>query len=220
VPVSEIFREPRALDELRRLVFPQLRSFPTITVWHAGCAAGQEAYSMAILLHEAGLLPRSRIFASDISAGALARAGQGLIAGSDLAAAQPRYAAAGGEGALARHFLPAGDQMRLAPGLMSHISFVRHNLATDAVFCEANLILCCNVLIYFQRALQARAMQLFADSLVRGGRLCLGRHEMALAAAHRYELMPGSAWILCPQPKAWPVPCPDGLGPVPDERMQ
>ena len=93
VPVSQLFREPGTLGELRRLVFPALSSFPAITVWHAGCAAGQEAYSMAILLDEAGLLPRSRIFASDISAGALAQAARGLVPAAQLGGAAPRYRA-------------------------------------------------------------------------------------------------------------------------------
>lgn len=98
VPVSELFREPETFADLRRLVFPHLSSFPSITVWHAGCAAGQEAYSMAILLAEAGLLSRSRIFASDISADALARAARGLLPIEQVQAAQARYQDAGGSG--------------------------------------------------------------------------------------------------------------------------
>lgn len=198
VPVSELFREPETFADLRRLVFPHLSSFPSITVWHAGCAAGQEAYSMAILLAEAGLLSRSRIFASDISADALARAARGLLPIEQVQAAQPRYQDAGGSGRLERHFRPRGSHMLLDSELMSHISFVRHNLATDWVFCEANLILCRNVLIYFQPELQARALDIFVDSLVRCGRLCLGQREQTLAGVHRFARESGSSWIYFP----------------------
>ncbi|MCV2446210.1 CheR family methyltransferase [Paracoccus sp. DMF] len=217
VPVSQLFREPGTLGELRRLVFPALSSFPAITVWHAGCAAGQEAYSMAILLDEAGLLPRSRIFASDISAGALAQAARGLVPAAQLGEAAPRHRASGGTGDLARHFTAQGDQMRLSRRLMSHISFVRHNLATDAVFCEANLILCCNVLIYFERPLQCRALELFSDSLVRGGHLCLGQRETPIGAGGRFAPMPGSRWIY--RPTAQPRPPLVLPFPPPDERI-
>ena len=217
VPVSEMFREPGTLADLRRLVFPMLSSFPMITVWHAGCAAGQEAYSMAILLDEAGLLPRSRIFASDISTGALAQAARGLVPAAQLREAIPRYLASGGSGALDRHFSRQGQQMRLSPRLMSHISFVRHNLATDAVFCEANLILCCNVMIYFQRPLQCRALGLFADSLVRGGHLCLGRRESPIGSDGRFVPVIGSREIHCPTVPARP-PLSPWLSP-PDERI-
>lgn len=218
IPVSELFREPETFAELRRLVFPQLSSFPSITVWHAGCAAGQEAYSMAILLAEAGLLSRSRIFASDISEGALALAARGLLPREQMQAAQLRYQAAGGSGLLERHFHARGGQMLLAPELMSHISFVRHNLATDWVFCEANLILCRNVLIYFQPELQARALAIFGDSLVRGGRLCLGQRERPLAGADRFAPKPGSNWIYRPIRPAG-LPLGGGLVPPSDERM-
>lgn len=219
VPVSELFREPETFAELRGMVFPQLRSFPSITVWHAGCAAGQEAYSMAILLAEAGLLARSRIFASDISAGALAQAARGLLPVEQVQAAQARYREAGGSGLLERHFRPRGSQMLLDPELMSHINFVRHNLATDWVFCEANLVLCRNVLIYFQPALQTRALDIFADSLVRGGRLCLGQREHPLTGAGRFARKPGSNWIYRPMtPAGLPLRA-GGLVPPSDERM-
>ncbi|MFT4015168.1 MAG: protein-glutamate O-methyltransferase CheR [Paracoccus sp. (in: a-proteobacteria)] len=211
VSVSELFREPGTLADLRRLVLPQLRSFPVVTVWHAGCAAGQEAYSMAILLDEAGLLPHCRIFASDISATALAQAARGLLPATQIRDAEPRYLAGGGAGGLARHFVAEGGQMRLDPRLMSHISFVRHNLAADAVFCEANLILCCNVLIYFERPLQRRALGLFADSLARGGHLCLGRRETPISAGDRFAPLADSRWIYRPTAQACPA-----LPPPPD----
>ena len=219
VPVSDLFREPETFAELRRLVFPHLSSFPSITVWLAGCAAGQEAYSMAILLAEAGLLSRSRIFASDISADALARAARGLVPAEQVQAARSRYHDAGGSGLLDRHFSPRGSEMQIARELMSHISFVRHNLATDWVFCEANLILCRNVLIYFQPELQARALDIFADSLARGGRLCLGQREQPLAGTNHFARKPGSRWIYRPMRPAGQPLRTGGLVPPSDERM-
>ncbi|ATQ58212.1 CheR family methyltransferase [Paracoccus yeei] len=218
IPVSQLFREPGTLDELRRLVFPMLRSFPVVTVWHAGCAAGQEAYSMAILLDEAGLLPRCRIFASDISAGALAQAARGSLPAAQVRDAAPRYLASGGTGDLTRHFTVRGERMRLSSRLMSHISFVRHNLATDAVFCEAAVILCCNVLIYFERPLQCRALELFSDSLVRGGYLCLGQRETPIGADGRFASMTGSRWVY--RPTAQPRPPLALPSPLPDERIK
>ncbi|MTH64027.1 CheR family methyltransferase [Paracoccus shanxieyensis] len=195
IPVTELFREPETFAEVCAHVFPTLHSFPRITIWHAGCAAGHEAYSMAILLHEAGLLDRSTIFASDISYAVLEKAAQGRIPRDQVQAAQTRYLQGGGADLLDAHFDAVGPLMQLKPELLSKINFIEHSLSTDAVFCEANLIFCCNVLIYFERQLQGRALGLFSDSLVRGGYLCLGQRETPIGARTKFAKPPGASWV-------------------------
>ncbi|SMO65854.1 CheR family methyltransferase [Paracoccus laeviglucosivorans] len=198
IPVTELFREPDTLVQVREHVFPMLRSFPQVTVWHAGCAGGHEAFSMAILLHEAGILPRTRIFASDISSGILEKAATGRVEPQQIDGANARYVSSGGSARLADYFRPLDGGMKLDDDLLNKITFVQHNLATDAVFCEANLIFCCNVLIYFERQLQARALELFSDSLVRGGFLCLGQRETPIGAQKKFARLPGTGWIYRP----------------------
>ena len=137
---------------------------------------------------------------------------------NDLSRAYGKFDFAGGTGDLTRHFTVRGERMRLSSRLMSHISFVRHNLATDAVFCEAAVILCCNVLIYFERPLQCRALELFSDSLVRGGYLCLGQRETPIGADGRFASMTGSRWVY--RPTAQPRPPLALPSPLPDERIK
>jgi chemotaxis protein methyltransferase CheR len=148
VPASDMFRDPAMFRGLREQVFPVLASYPQINIWQAGCAHGQEVYSLAILLEEAGLYERTQIFATDLSIHSLA----------DYYSA--RY-----------------NLLKLDQRLRRNVTFAKHNLVSDGVFCEAHLILCRNVLIYFSNPLQDRVLSLFRDSLVRGGFLCLGLRE-------------------------------------------
>lgn len=183
VPVSEFFRDPETFRALRMKVFPVLASYPQITIWQAGCARGEEVYSLAILLKEAGLYSRCRIFATDISKASLQSAAEGIYPAAEMREASRRYLECGGSESLSVHYHARYDLAKLDSGLMENVTFAEHNLATDAVFCEAHLILCRNVMIYFNDRLQARALGLFAQSLVRGGFLCVGQKENLLSAA-------------------------------------
>jgi chemotaxis protein methyltransferase CheR len=175
--VSEMFRDPPVFRALRDKVFPVLASYPEINIWQAGCAHGQEVYSLAILLEEAGLYERSRIYATDFNDAALAIAAEGIYATRDARDWSRNYMEAGGSHSLSDYYSARYDFIKLDKKLRRNVTFFNHNLVTDEVFCEAHLILCRNVLIYFSNPLQDRTLGLFRDSLVRGGFLCLGTRE-------------------------------------------
>jgi chemotaxis protein methyltransferase CheR len=177
VPVSEMFRDPLVFRALRDKVFPVLASYPEINIWQAGCAHGQEVYSLAILLEEAGLYERSRIYATDFNDAALAIATEGIYATREARDWSRNYMEAGGSHTLSDYYSARYDFIKLDKRLRRNVTFFNHNLVTDEVFCEAHLILCRNVLIYFSNTLQDRTLGLFRDSLVRGGFLCLGTRE-------------------------------------------
>jgi chemotaxis protein methyltransferase CheR len=177
VPVSDMFRDPPVFRALREQVLPMLASYPQITIWQAGCAHGQEAYSLAILLDEAGLYERSHIFATDFNADALRRAHEGIYPARDARLWSRNYLEAGGKRSLADYYSARYNFIKLDQRLRRHITFASHNLVADKVFCEAHLVLCRNVLIYFSAPLQNHTLALFHDSLVRGGYLCLGLRE-------------------------------------------
>lgn len=184
VPASEMFRDPAMFRALREKVFPLLASYPHINIWQAGCAHGQEVYSLAILLEEAGLYDRSQIFATDLSDRALLRASEGIYSAKDAQQWSRNYQAAGGVHSLADYCSVGYKLLKVHQRLRRHVTFAVHNLATDSVFCEAHLILCRNVMIYFSDPLQDRTLALLRDSLVRGGFLCLGlRENLSLAPA-------------------------------------
>lgn len=177
VPVSDMFRNPPVFKALREQVLPVLASWPRINIWQAGCAHGEEVYSLAILLEEAGLYERSTIYATDFSDAALARAQEGIFSLRDARAYSENYLAAGGKRSLSDYYHARYERIKLDERLKRNISFANHNLVADGVFCEAHLILCRNVLIYFGNELQNQVLGLFRDSLVRGGFLCLGNKE-------------------------------------------
>ncbi|WP_036110930.1 MULTISPECIES: CheR family methyltransferase [Luteibacter] len=177
VPVSEMFRDPAVFRVLRDKVFPVLASYPEINIWQAGCAHGQEVYSLAILLEEAGLYERSRIYATDFNDAALAVASEGIYATREARDWSRNYLEGGGQRSLSDYYSARYDFIKLDTRLRRNVTFFNHNLVTDEVFCEAHLILCRNVLIYFTNTLQDRTLGLFRDSLVRGGFLCLGTRE-------------------------------------------
>lgn len=177
VPVSEMFRDPFVFKALRETVLPVLASHPQINVWQAGCAQGQEVYSLAILLEEEGLYERTRIYATDFNDAALAAAGEGIYATRDARDWSRNYLEAGGRRSFSDYYSARYDFIKLDQRLRRNVTFFNHNLVTDVVFCEAHLILCRNVLIYFGNALQDRTLGMFRDSLVRGGFLCLGTRE-------------------------------------------
>ncbi len=186
VPVSEMFRNPGVFRTLREEVLPVLASYPVINIWQAGCAFGQEVYSLAILLEEAGLYDRSQIFATDFSDAALIRAQEGIFPEREARLYSENYLAAGCKRSLSDYYHARYDFMKLDERLKRNVTFANHNLVCDGVFCEAHLILCRNVLIYFTNELQDHVLSLFRDSLVRNGFLCLGNREnITFASAAR-----------------------------------
>lgn len=177
VPVSEMFRDPDVFRALREQVFPVLASYPQINIWQAGCAHGQEVYSLAILLEEAGLYERAQIYATDFNENALVHAQEGIYPAREAQLWSRNYLAAGGSHSLADYYSARYERIKLDQRLRRNVIFANHNLVADEVFCEAHLVLCRNVLIYFSDPLQDRTLSLFRDSLVRGGFLCLGTRE-------------------------------------------
>jgi chemotaxis protein methyltransferase CheR len=186
INVSSLFRDPHFFLALRRLVLPRLRTYPFIRIWHAGCATGEEAYSLAILLQEEGIYDRCRIYATDMNAAALVQAKKGIIPCPALKESATAYVRAGGRGSLSDHYLAAADGAVFAPALRKNIVFAQHNLVTDGSFNEFNLICCRNVLIYFNQPLQGRVHQLFHESLVRFGMLGLGSKESIQFSRHEH----------------------------------
>ena len=180
VQVSDMFRDPEFFLALRGQVLPVRATYPSIKVWCAGCSTGEEAYSLAILLHEEGLLDRSIVYATDINAQSLRMASAGVFTLERLRGFTENHRRAGGKYSLSDYYHASQDSKDLVimdASLRRKITFSDHSLATDNVFSEMHLITCRNVLIYFDHALQTRALRLFSESLVRGGFLGLGSKE-------------------------------------------
>lgn len=177
ISVTELFRDPPVYRAIREKVLPYLKSFSYLKVWHAGCATGEEVYSLAILLKESGLLGRSTIFGTDFNDNAIARAREGIYGLDRIREATDGYQKAGGEQSFSDYYHAQYDSAVMNPELKEHITFANHNLATDQVFGEMHFVFCRNVMIYFNRELQNRVLKIFTDSLVRGGFLCLGTKE-------------------------------------------
>ena len=188
VPVTEMFRDPKVFKSLRETVLPMLGTYPRFNIWQAGCASGEEAYSLAILLEEEDLLGRAQIYATDINDNALQNAEDGIFPVRCLQEYRRNYEAGGGKANFADYYVSNADFFRFHERLRKKIVFAHHNLVSDGVFCEVQLILCRNVLIYFNDKLQKRVLELFHDSLVRGGFLCLGTRESlrAVEAENRF----------------------------------
>jgi chemotaxis protein methyltransferase CheR len=184
VQVSDLFRDPEFFLAVRRQVVPLLATYSSIKVWVAGCGTGEEAYSFAILLAEAGLLDRTRIYATDVSNESLRKAKNGVYALDRINRFTLNHRAAGGHGSLSDYYHTSHDGVSMAPVLKQHITFADHSLATDTVFSEVQLVSCRNVLIYFARELQDRALGLFNDALCRRGFLCLGTKESVRFSVH------------------------------------
>jgi chemotaxis protein methyltransferase CheR len=184
VPVSDLFRDPLYFLALRRQVVPLLRTYPSLKVWVAGCSTGEEVYSLAILLKEEGLLDRTLIYATDINPHTLQQAAAGVYAIDRIAGFTENHRKAGGVSSLSDHYTAAYQRAIIDQSLKKHIVFSDHSLATDSVFAEVQLVSCRNVLIYFNRALQDRAIGLFRDALCLGGFLGIGSRESLRFSAH------------------------------------
>lgn len=177
INVTEMFRDPEFYLAFREKVVPVLRTHPFLKIWHAGCATGEEIYSMAILLEEEGLYERSQIYATDIDKEVLEKARKGIYSVAELRKYTDNYLRAGGKGSLSDYYTAKYDNVILDPRLKKNVIFADHDLATDQVFGEMQVVLCRNVIIYFNKELQNRVFNLFHDSLDIGGTLCLGNKE-------------------------------------------
>lgn len=184
VPVSEMFRDPGYFRSLRRIVVPMLRTYPSLKVWVAGCSSGEEVYSLAILLREEGLLPRTLIYATDINPNTLQKAAAGVYEVDRIAAFTEAHRKSGGNSSLSDYYTAAYGRAVFDKSLKEHIVFSDHSLATDSVFAEVQLVSCRNVLIYFNRDLQDRAVGLFRDALCRKGFLGIGSKESLRFCSH------------------------------------
>ena len=192
VNVTAMFRDPSFYRALREVVVPVMRTYPAVRIWHAGCATGEEVYSVAILLREEGLYDRCRVYATDINDAVLRQAQRGELPLSSMRENTRHYIEAGGGHGFARWYKTRDGRAVLDPELRRNIVFAQHNLATDGSFNDFHLVLCRNVLIYFNRALQDRVHRLLYDSLVRFGFLGLGLKETTRFTPHEahYEELP------------------------------
>lgn len=177
ITVTEMFRDPKVFLKLTETVFPLLGTHPYIKIWHAGCATGEEAYSLAILLKEAGIYDRCTIFATDFNDSALEVAKAGVYRIENMKQCLTSYRNAGGINSFSEYYTADSDSIVLNKELKKNITFANHNLVLDRVFGEMHMILCRNVLIYFNKVLQNKTLELFKESLVPGGFLCIGTKE-------------------------------------------
>ena len=177
INVTEMFRDPSFFKALREIVISELKKQPFIKVWHAGCSSGEEIYSTAILLKENGMYESSLIYATDTNEMVLDKAKSGIFPIEKMKDFTVNYRKAGGIASFADYYTARYDNAIMDNSLKKNIVFSNHNLVTDSVFGEMDLIMCRNVLIYFNRELQDRVFRLFMDSLRPGGFLCLGSKE-------------------------------------------
>jgi len=184
INVTSMFRDPSFFRSFRLHVVPLLRTYPFIRVWNAGCSTGEETWSLAILLREEGLLDRCRIYATDINERVLVQARNGEFPLEKMQEYTEAYLAAGGTRAFSEYYVAAYDAARFDKTLADNIVFAQHNLVSDGSFNEFHVIVCRNVMIYFDTSLQNRVHELFYESLVRFGVLSLGRKEALAFSPH------------------------------------
>ena len=177
INVTEMFRDPWVYKKIRETVIPVLKTYPYIKVWHAGCSTGQEVYSMAILLEEEGMKKRAQLYATDFNELILSKAKDGIYPMDVMREYINNYRKSGGKKDFSDYYTADYSHAVIRRGLRDNILFSSHNLVTDGVFGEMNLIFCRNVFIYFDKDLQNRVLKLFHDSLCPGGFLCLGTKE-------------------------------------------
>jgi chemotaxis protein methyltransferase CheR len=177
VTVTEMFRDPQVFKILNEKVIPVLKTYPKVKIWHAGCATGEEVYSLAILLSEAGIYNRCEIIATDINPKSLDIARKGMYPISNAKLFTSNYQQVSGHTSFSDYYHAKYEKIKMNDELSRNVTFVEHNLAKSRAFDSMHLILCRNVLIYFDKDLQNRALNLFASSLVRRGFLCIGTKE-------------------------------------------
>lgn len=184
ISTTEMFRDPNYFKAFREKVLPYLQSYPSIKIWVAGCSSGEEAYSFAIIFKEAGLLDRVMIYATDINPVILEKAKNGIYRLEDMKKNSLNYQQAGGLKSLSDYYTTSYNAAAIDPALKKNIVFADHSLATDSVFSEMQFVSCRNVLIYFDKELQNRAINLFHDSLSMKGFLGIGSKESLKFSVH------------------------------------
>ncbi len=184
VQVSELFRDPAYFRAIREKVVPHLRTYPSLKIWIAGCSTGEELYSLVILFREEGLEERTLFYATDINQDALDAAARGIYPLDRIRTFTENHQLSGGKSSLSDYYSTAYGHAAFDKSLRERVVFSDHSLVTDAVFAEMHLISCRNVMIYFDRALQDRAVGLFRDSLARKGFLGLGTRESLRFSQH------------------------------------
>lgn len=177
VNVTEMFRDPAFFQALRKQVLPVLATYPFIRIWHAGCSTGEEVYSMAILLQEMNLLHKSVIYATDINESVLEKARKGIFPLAYMQQYSQNYLQSGGQHDFSQYYAANYEYAKFSESLSEKIIFAAHNLVTDRSFNEFQLIICRNVLIYFNKDLQDKVLHLFSESLEQLGFLALGAKE-------------------------------------------
>jgi len=177
IPVSAMFRDPAFYLAFREHVVPVLRTYPSIAIWSAGCAAGEEAYGLSILLEEVGLYSRAQIYATDLSMRAIARAKQGIFSARNTRLYTQNYQAAGGLGSFSDYYTARYDQLVIRESLRRNILFIRHDLVCDRPLSGMHVILCRNVLIYFDAPLRRTTLLKLRSVLTQPAFLCLGSSE-------------------------------------------
>ena len=177
ITVTQMFRDPLFYKSLRENVIPILKTYPFIKIWHAGCATGEEVYSLAIILKEEGLYNKTTIYATDFNQVVLNKSREGIYPCSIMKDYTFNYQLAGGKESFSDYYKSSYEFAIMNQSLKKNIVWANHNLVTDSVFAEVHLIFCRNVLIYFNPILQDKVQQLFYESLISGGFLCLGSKE-------------------------------------------
>jgi chemotaxis protein methyltransferase CheR len=177
INVTAMFRDPPFFQVFRERIVPILRTYPFVRIWHAGCSTGEEVYSMAILLEEEGVYDRVRIYATDINEVVLHRAREGIFPLDRMQEYTENYIRSGGKRSFSEYYTAKYDGALFSPTLRRNVVFSLHNLVTDRSFAEFHVVVCRNVLIYFDRDLQTRVLGLFHESLVHFGILALGSKE-------------------------------------------
>ena len=197
INVTEMFRDPGFYLALRKEVIPILKTYPFFKVWHAGCATGEEVYSFAVVLKEEGIYDRAQIYATDFNHDVLDVAKKGIYPIDRIKEYTSNYQAAGGTQSFSDYYMANYNSVIYDQSLKKNLVFAEHNLVTDSVFAEVNLIICRNVLIYFNKELQNRVINLFHDSLINGGYLGLGSKETLqfTSKATKFDIVNGNEKI-------------------------
>lgn len=194
INVTEMFRDPKFFLTFRKKIIPFLRDEPIIRIWHAGCSTGQEVFSMAILLHEEGLLHKSRLYGTDMNESVLKKAKRGSFPIEKMQLYTKNYMQAGGTTAFSEYYTVKNGMVQFEPFLMDNMVFAQHNLVTDGSFNEFQIIICRNVMIYFNEPLQNHVHGLIYESLCTNGFLGLGNKEGVVFTTHAscYKEMDGT----------------------------
>jgi chemotaxis protein methyltransferase CheR len=177
INVTEMFRDPEFYLKFRKKIVPDLSTYAHIKIWHAGCSTGEEVYSLAIILKEENILHKTQIYATDFNKRVLELAKQGIYSKKDMELYSRNYTESGGKGQLSDYYTSKYGSVLFDKSLAKNIVFADHNLVTDGVFAEVQLVFCRNVFIYFDKTLQNRVLGLFTNSLTKRGILCLGTKE-------------------------------------------